>query len=53
MAEFILLPNMSNQKLISYLNEIADLIFIEKNRMFHLKTDFATKVTISNGMPAI
>lgn len=47
-----LLPGMSNQKLNSYLKEIADLCEIEKNLTFHLaRHTFATTVTLSNGVP--
>jgi len=47
-----LLPNMSNQKLNTYLKEIADLCHIKKNLTFHLaRHTFATTVTLSNGVP--
>lgn len=47
-----LFPGMSNQKLNSYLKEIADLCGIEKNMTFHLaRHTFATTVTLSNGVP--
>ncbi|MCR9253711.1 MAG: site-specific integrase, partial [bacterium] len=47
-----LLPVLSNQKLNSYLKEIADLCGIEKNLTFHLaRHTFATTVTLSNGVP--
>ncbi|UII20785.1 site-specific integrase [Fulvivirga ligni] len=47
-----LLPRMSNQKLNSYLKEIADLCGVEKNLTFHLaRHTFATTVTLSNGVP--
>ena len=47
-----LLPGMSNQKLNSYLKEIADVCGIEKNMTFHLaRHTFATTVTLSNGVP--
>ncbi len=43
---------MSNQKLNSYLKEIADLCGIEKNLTFHLaRHTFATTVTLSKGVP--
>tara|TARA_Y100000588_G_C14059248_1_gene840655 strand:- start:2 stop:1087 length:1086 start_codon:yes stop_codon:yes gene_type:complete len=45
-------PIISNQKLNSYLKEIADLCGIEKNLTFHLaRHTFATTVTLSNGVP--
>ena len=46
------LPNLSNQKLNSYLKEIADLSGITKNLTFHMaRHTFATTVTLSNGVP--
>ncbi|WP_286744396.1 site-specific integrase [Roseivirga sp. UBA1976] len=43
---------ISNQKLNSYLKEIADLCGIEKNLTFHLaRHTFATTVTLCNGVP--
>ena len=43
---------MSNQKLNSYLKEMADVCGIEKNLTFHLaRYTFATTVTLSNGVP--
>ena len=45
-------PVISNQKLNSYLKEIADLCGISKNLTFHLaRHTFATTVTLSNGVP--
>jgi len=45
-------PLFSNQKLNSYLKEIADLCEIKKNLTFHLaRHTFATTVTLSNGVP--
>lgn len=45
-------PKISNQKLNSYLKEIADVCGIEKNLTFHIaRHTFATTVTLSNGMP--
>lgn len=45
-------PNMSNQKLNSYLKEIADVCGIKKNLTFHIaRHTFATTVTLSNGIP--
>ena len=47
-----LFPGISNQKLNSYLKEIADLCGIKKNLTFHIaRHTFATTVTLSNGMP--
>lgn len=47
-----LLPTLSNQKLNSYLKEIADLCGIKKNLTFHMaRHTFATTVTLSNGVP--
>ena len=51
-AEHSLLPRMSNQKLNSYLKEMADVCGIQKNLTFHLaRHTFATTVTLSNGVP--
>ena len=45
-------PVISNQKLNSYLKEVADLCTISKNLTFHLaRHTFATTVTLSNGVP--
>ncbi len=45
-------PNISNQKLNSYLKEIADVCGIEKNLTFHVaRHTFATTVTLTNGVP--
>ncbi len=45
-------PKISNQKLNSYLKEIADLCDITKNLTFHLaRHTFATTVTLTNGVP--
>ncbi|SHJ02266.1 Phage integrase family protein [Pseudozobellia thermophila] len=45
-------PKMSNQKLNSYLKEIADVCGIRKNLTFHIaRHTFATTVTLSNGVP--
>lgn len=47
-----LFPNISNQKLNSYLKEIADVCDIEKNLTFHVaRHTFATTVTLTNGVP--
>ena len=46
------LPKISNQKMNSYLKEIADLCGIKKNLTTHLaRHTFATTVTLSNGVP--
>ncbi|RKR80157.1 site-specific recombinase XerD [Mucilaginibacter gracilis] len=48
----IVLPVLSNQKMNSYLKEIADLSVIHKHLTFHLaRHTFATTVTLSNGVP--
>jgi site-specific recombinase XerD len=45
-------PVFSNQKVNSYLKEIADLCGIKKNLSFHIaRHTFATTVTLSNGVP--
>ncbi|HNX55519.1 MAG TPA: site-specific integrase [Prolixibacteraceae bacterium] len=47
-----LFPPISNQKLNSYLKEVADICGIKKNLTFHLaRHTFATTVTLSNGVP--
>ena len=47
-----LFPRISNQKLNSYLKEIADICRIQKNLTFHIaRHTFATTVTLSNGIP--
>lgn len=47
-----LFPTISNQKLNSYLKEIADVCAINKNLTFHIaRHTFATTVTLSNGVP--
>jgi len=47
-----LLPVISNQKMNSYLKEIADLCGIYKELTFHIaRHTFATTVTLSNGVP--
>lgn len=46
-----LLPIYSNQRMNSYLKEIADLCEIDKNLTFHLaRHTFATTVTLKNGV---
>jgi integrase len=45
-------PTVSNQKVNSYLKEIADLCNITKKVTFHIaRHTFATTVTLSNGVP--
>ncbi len=52
LPEDFLLPVISNQRLNSYLKEIADLCGIEKNLTFHLaRHTFATTVTLAKGVP--
>ena len=47
-----LLPVLSNQKMNSYLKEIADLCQIKKELTFHIaRHTFATTITLSNGVP--
>jgi site-specific recombinase XerD len=46
------LPVLSNQKMNSYLKEIADQCGISKNLTYHIaRHTFATTVTLSNGVP--
>lgn len=45
------MPVLSNQKMNSYLKEIADLCGIKKELTFHIaRHTFATTVTLSNGV---
>lgn len=47
-----LLPVLSNQRMNSYLKEIADICGIEKTVTFHLaRHTFATTITLTNGVP--
>ncbi len=47
-----LFPMLSNQKLNSYLKEIADVCGIKKNLTFHMaRHTFATTITLTNGVP--
>ncbi len=47
-----LLPVLSNQKMNSYLKEIADLCGITKKLTFHMaRHTFATTITLSNDVP--
>lgn len=51
-AEKRLLPVLSNQKMNSYLKELADVCHIHKNITSHLaRHTFATTVTLTNGVP--
>jgi len=46
------LPILSNQKMNSYLKEIADVCGINKILTYHIaRHTFATTVTLSNGVP--
>lgn len=52
LAEGKVLPTLSNQKLNSYLKEIADICEITKPLTFHIaRHTFATTVTLTNGVP--
>jgi integrase len=52
LAEGKVLPTLSNQKLNSYLKEIADICGITKPLTFHIaRHTFATTVTLTNGVP--
>lgn len=52
LAEGKVLPVLSNQKLNSYLKEIADTCDITKPLTFHIaRHTFATTVTLTNGVP--
>ncbi|MFV8351718.1 site-specific integrase [Flavobacterium sp. XS2P14] len=52
MNEDKLLPILSNQKMNSYLKEIADVCGIKKDLTFHIaRHTFATTVTLTNGVP--
>jgi site-specific recombinase XerD len=47
-----LLPILSNQRMNSYLKEIATVCGINKELTFHIaRHTFATTVTLSNGVP--
>ncbi|MBS7565659.1 site-specific integrase [Mucilaginibacter conchicola] len=51
-AENLLLPVMSNQKMNAYLKELAGICDIEKELTFHIaRHTFATTVTLNNGVP--
>jgi integrase len=50
-TEYVL-PVLTNQKMNSYLKEIADTCGITKNLTFHIaRHTFATTVTLANGVP--
>ncbi len=52
LAHGTLFPSISNQRLNSYLKEIADVCEIDKNFTFHLaRHTFATTITLTNGVP--
>jgi site-specific recombinase XerD len=52
LAKGTLFPMLSNQKMNSYLKEIADLCGIKKNLTSHIaRHTFATTVTLSNNVP--
>ncbi len=52
LSEDKLLPVITNQRINSYLKEIADVCGIEKNLTFHLaRHTFATTVTLAKGVP--
>ena len=46
-----LLPILSNQKMNSYLKEIADLCGIEKNLSYHLARHTFATLALSKGVP--
>lgn len=47
-----LLPVLTNQRMNSYLKELADVCGITKNLTFHIaRHTFATTVTLTNGVP--
>lgn len=47
-----LLPIITNEKLNSYLKEVANHVGIKKNLTFHMaRHTFATTITLSNGVP--
>ena len=51
-ADDLLLPVISNQKMNAYLKEIADLCGVDKLLTFHIaRHTFATTVTLNNGVP--
>jgi len=51
-ADRTLLPVFSNQKMNSYLKEIADCTGLNKELTFHCaRHTFATTVTLTNGVP--
>jgi integrase len=48
----LVLPVLTNQKMNSYLKEIADGCDVDKNLTFHIaRHTFATTITLSNGVP--
>ncbi|MDG1804232.1 site-specific integrase [Flavicella sp.] len=52
LSKNMVFPNISNQKVNSYLKEIADICGVSKNLTFHMaRHTFATTITLSNGVP--
>nr|WP_319570585.1 site-specific integrase [uncultured Draconibacterium sp.] len=48
----LLLPVLTNQRMNSYLKELADICHIKKNLTMHVaRHSFATSVTLNNGIP--
>lgn len=48
----LLLPILTNQRMNSYLKELADICHIKKNLTMHVaRHSFATSVTLNNGIP--
>lgn len=48
----VLLPVLTNQRMNSYLKELADICHIKKNLTMHVaRHTFATTVTLNNGIP--
>ncbi|GAA3989252.1 site-specific recombinase XerD [Mucilaginibacter dorajii] len=48
----LVLPVLSNQKMNSYLKEIADITGIDKELTFHIaRHTFASTITLNNGVP--
>jgi len=48
----LILPVLTNQRMNSYLKELADICHIKKNLTMHVaRHSFATSVTLNNGIP--
>jgi len=48
----LLLPVLTNQRMNSYLKELADICHIKKNLTMHVaRHSFATSITLNNGIP--